>query len=326
MIPLVAPTITGHDRGYLRQRIADGLLDDESEVRRFEEKFAERVGCKGAVAVCSGTVALELALQVLDVGAVSIPTYSCVALRNATRRNAVTYLDSTFRVKDAQMTTPIRSGGAIVVHMFGKQTHVGLGSGEYLVEDFTLSLGGIECLIGRIGVCSTHASKMISTGRGGVVFSNDLHLLHEVRRLAYYETHTGTAHSYGMSSTQAALGVSQLAQLDAFIERRRTLAWRYSDAFEPAGIECPDPDCGSVFFRYMIAVDDPAGKVAQLAERGIEAGRGVNPLLHQLAGISDDRFPGAVNDWHRLLSVPVHLSITDVEAAYIAAQVVEVCA
>jgi perosamine synthetase len=319
MIPLVAPCITGRDRGYLRQRLSDGLLDDESEVRRFEEAFAERVGCDGAVAVCSGTVALELALEVLEVGAVSIPTYTCVALRTATRRHAVSYIDSRFDVSAARMMTPIGNRPAIITHMFGNETFVGVGAGEWLIEDWTLSFGGVASLVSHVGVCSTHESKMISTGRGGGVFSNNHALLERVRELV-------DARSVGMSATQAALGVSQLGQLDAFIERRRELAAGYSARFAEAGIECPDPDSGSVFFRYLIGVEDPEAKVAALAERGVEAGRGVFPPLHRLAGLSDDRFPGATECVNRILSVPCHPSITDEQAAYIYDKVVEVCA
>jgi perosamine synthetase len=321
MIPLVAPTITGHDRGYIRQRLGNGLLDSEAEVRRFEEAFAEYVGCAGAVAVCSGTIALELALHVLDISVVGIPTYSCVALRNATRRNAVTYLDSEFDVQNARMALEPCSGSLVVTHMFGMITTFTLNLLEHfrLIEDWTLSLGAAPCPVGDIGVCSTHESKMLSTGRGGMVFSNDDVVLEDVRALV-------NARSVGMSATQAALGISQLQQLDSFIERRRTLAYFYSDQFAAAGIACPDPECGSVFFRYLIAVDDPADAVACLAEDGIEAGRGVYPPLHRLAGLPDDRFPGATWCVNHLLSVPCHPSITDEQAAYIAEQVIQVCA
>lgn len=313
VIPLVAPTITKHDRGYLYDRIDAGLLEDESEVRRFEEAFAERVGCAGAVAVCSGTVALELALEVLGHGVVIIPTYACQALRTASWHGEASYVDSSFDVRTAQMS---QDAGDVLVHMFGRPTRRPLVG--FSVEDWTLSLGADLILGAPLGVCSTHASKMISTGRGGVVFGSIGWLLERVRELR-------EARSVGMSSTQAALGVSQFQQLDAFIARRRDDAARYTERFRAAGIDCPDADCGSVFFRYLIGVDDPAAKVAALAERGIEAGRGVYPPLHRLAGLPDEQFPGATESVNRLLSVPVHPSITDEQAAYIAEQVVRVC-
>lgn len=326
LIPLVAPTITKHDRGYLYDRIDAGLLENESEVRRFEEAFAERVGCEWAVAVNSGTSALIVALRALAISDVMIPSYSCVALRNAAEAGTISYMDSWFDVPEQRLTIGYPTGGAfsVVSHAFGREL---IMTWRPTIEDYTLSLGGVaQFSAQRLGVCSTHASKMLSTGRGGVIFGDDPELLADVCTLVHYEDHKGFGYSVGMSAMQAALGVSQLDQLDLFIERRRELAHRYTDAFRPAGIECPDADCGSVFFRYLISVTDPAAKLAKLAERGIEAGRGVYPPLHQLAGLSDDQFPGTMAAVNSLLSVPVHPSITDEQAAYIVEQVIQVCA
>jgi dTDP-4-amino-4,6-dideoxygalactose transaminase len=92
------------------------------------------------------------------------------------------------------------------------------------------------------------------------------------------------------------------------------------------GIECPNPDVESVFFRYLIGVTDPTDRVATLAERGIEAGRGVNPPLHRLLGLDPADFPGAEECWAKLLSVPVHPGLSDGQVEYITEQVLEVCA
>ncbi len=331
MIPLVSPTITRTDRDHLAHACYNGLLDSEVMVRRFEEAFAERVGCAGAVAVCSGTTALDLAMRVLDIGkwgVIDVPTYACSAIHNAAGlRVKVVFSDSTWDTRSAQMT----QNGGVMVHAFGRQNKwvTGDKSSGHVLEDWTLSLGGVPELGGLIGVCSTHASKMISTGRGGIVFSNDTALLDEVRRLAYYDDNPNGrlgAYSLGMTSMQAALGMSQLRQLDSFIERRREIAARYSVVFTEAGIECPDPACASVFFRYLISVSDPAGKVAKLAEHGIEAGRGVYPPLHRQLGLPDEDFPGATWCVEHLLSVPCHPMLTNRDVAFVAEKVVEVCA
>lgn len=314
MIPLVAPTITERDR----DAVARTNLKDDTDVGRFEEAFAERVGCGWAVAVSSGTAALSLAFRLLgfsdiDGRGVWLPTYACRALLDALPRGVyLNFGDSRYDVRNAKMN---QDDADITVHMFGRATDISSG----MIEDYTLSLGHDIDLLGNLGVCSTHASKMISTGRGGVVFGNDARLERPTRRVA---TRSGVL----MAAAQAALGVSQLSQLDGFIERRRELARFYSERFTKAGIECPDPDCGSVFFRYIIGVQDPAGKVAELAKHGIEAGRGVHPLLHQGFGLPDSEFPGAVESWNRNLSVPCHPGVTDEKARRIAAAVIEVCA
>lgn len=336
MIPLVAPTITRRDRDHLAHACYNGLLESEAMVRRFEEAFAGRVGCVGAVAVCSGSAALALALEALDCDP-SAPSYSCSAIFNAmiastgwswnyVAENCL--VDSSFDVRTAQM---VQHGSTIIVHAFGKATRMAT-TPHGPIEDWTLSLGVGHAGLGRgmkVGVCSTHASKMLSTGRGGVIFSNDEALLKEVRETAYYDSEPNGllgCHSLGMTSMQAALGLSQLQQLDRFIERRREIAHVYSAAFEAAGIECPDPDCGSVFFRYLIGVDDPADKLKKLAEHGIEAGRGVYPPLHRQLGLPDEQFPGATACVNRLLSVPCHPMLTSRDVEFVAAKVIEVCA
>lgn len=336
IIPLVAPCITDRDRTSVAAAVYQDALTSERWVRQYEEAFAARVGCVGAVAVCSGTEALRLALVMTlsGYGLPWLPTYACSALYNAAQAYAevghgiaAELLDVAFFVRKAQMIQP--HGCHIRVHAFGRETRIDDAGDLPPVEDYTLSLGGVPSLVGRVGVCSTHASKMLSTGRGGIVFSNDEALLAEVRALAYYDsTPNGTlgAHSLGMTSMQAALGLSQLAQLDGFIERRREIAAAYSNAFVNAPFEYPDPDCGSVFFRYLIGVDNPGEKVEALKALGVEAGRGVYPPLHRQLGLSDEAFPGATDCVNRLLSVPCHPSLSDADVAFVAEKVLEVCA
>jgi perosamine synthetase len=326
VIPLVSPTITDIDRRHLAARAYDDGAYAERTVREFEAAFAARVGCAGAVAVCSGTTALELTFP-MTFGRFSVPTYACSAVLNAASTRDTHHdpylVDGTFDVATATMTQMDKA--TLVVHAFGTSTK---GQSAPL-EDWTLSLGGVGALLGTLGVCSLHRSKMISTGRGGVVFSNDEALLQEVRERAYYDDSPNGrlgAQSLGMSPMQACLGLSQLRQLDDFIYRRREIAGHYTYAFQPAGIECPDIGTGSVFFRYLIAVDGPAAKVAALAEHGIEAGRGVYPPLHRQLGMSDDQFPGATWCVNHLLSVPCHPSLSDADVAFVASKVVEVCA
>lgn len=330
MIPLVAPCVTGKDRdGFMDAVLWRDVLDGgASEVRAFEEEFAEYVGCAGAVAVNSGTSALMTVLYAWDEDRIGIPSYTCRAVADAVRVFGweATLLDNQCDVAQAQfgLSGCLEGHRTVLTHMFGTET-VGVPTS---VHDITLSLGAVHAP--RLAVCSFNRDKMISTGRGGMIVSQDEAFLGRCRELAYYDQPSNGAYtpafSLGMTGMQAALGRSQLAQLPGFIERRKEIAARYTEAFSQVGIETPNKDVNSVFFRYIIGVDNPAERVRELAARGVEAGRGVNPPLHRLLGLSNDAFPGAEQCFSSLLSVPCHPSLTDANVEFVARQVLETCA
>ncbi len=325
MIPLVAPYYT------LKDNIGKAFEDD-SEVRAFEEEFAAYVGCRGAVAVNSGTDALIVASRAMGMPpGFQVPSFACRALLDAiaydgSNGNIVDNICDIPRADFSATFTEDTDLALMLPHMFGTASMV--PNDELVIEDITLSLGAVNP--DKIGVCSFHRDKMISTGRGGIIVAQDDGFLERCRELAYYDQpRNGTytpAFSFGMSGMQAALGRSQLKQLPGFIERRRDVAARYTAVFREVGIETPDPDVESTFFRYIIGVTDPGAKVAQLAERGIEAGRGVDPPLHRLVGLRNEDFPGAEECYSKLLSVPVHPGLSDEQVGYIIEQVVQGCA
>ncbi len=324
MIPLVVPSYSPADK-LLAQ------WDTDVQVRLFEEEFAEFVGCRGAVAVNSGTNALIVSLKACDDDpSVAIPSYSCRALLDATELfGGFDFMaDNVCDVRNAQfgMVAPDNDDGWMLLpHMFGTRSPRPSMNG--VIDDMTLSLGAVHSP--PIAVCSFHRDKMISTGRGGMIVAQDEDFLARCRDLAYYDQPANgkyrTAFSFGMTGMQAALGRSQLRQLPGFIERRRDIASRYTAAFSEVGIETPDPDVDSVFFRYIVGVDDPASKVRALAARGVEVGRGVNPPLHRLLGLDPSGFTGAEECFGKLLSVPVHPGLTDEQVQHVIVQVLEVC-
>jgi dTDP-4-amino-4,6-dideoxygalactose transaminase len=359
VIPLVKAMITDDDRSYIRERVADGLLDDETEVGRFEQAFAVRVRAGGAVAVNSGTSALQLALAALEVGhgaEVLMPSYTCVALLDAINECGATavLVDNEFDVErgrfhvdeaDLHRKLTPRARAIVVSHMFGTLAELHRWDvGIPVIEDVTLSLGAHVHgrpggSLSTVSVCSFHHSKMISTGRGGIVAASDDRMLTRLRELADYDRPVPgwrdrplrelrgsfqPAFSFAMSSMQAALGISQLRQLDRFIDRRLALATKYTDHFREAGFVCPDPstDRTNVFYRYMLDVGGEVPEVVRaLRDNEIEVGRGVYPPVHALLGLPDDDFPVTRRCVDRLISVPVHPSVTDEQADYICDQV-----
>lgn len=352
MIKLVQPVITETDTAYLCERMQAGLLDDEREVERFESEFARRVGTREGLAVNSGTSALHVALHALGVGPgdeVILPSYTCVALLHAVHACGATPVlaDNTCDVRHAdfhispeaiRQRLTSRTKAILVSHTFGTLLPVHqIDFGVPVLEDFTLSLGAEVSgrpagSLGTIGICSLHHSKMITCGQGGIVVSNDPELMARARRFATYDAPMEAwrttapdllrgryepAASYRMSALQAALGSSQLRQLNEFLAHRWCLAGKYTAAFEAAGVCCPlvPSDRSNAFFRYMIRLNQPVVPVIErLREKGIQAGRGVYPPLHALLGLPEEDFPGATECVQSLLSVPVHPAIVEPDA------------
>jgi dTDP-4-amino-4,6-dideoxygalactose transaminase len=177
---------------------------------------------------------------------------------------------------------------------------------------------------------------MIAALQGGIVVCRDAKTLEQVRllneydsvmdrwRLADEEKLRGTYHigfNFRMSALQAALANSQLRRLPQFIARRKEIASYYTRHFERLGMACPEvpPDESNVFFRYMVEVSTAVPTVlARLLQKGIQAGRGVYPPLHLLLGLPDEKFPEASRAMRKLISVPVHPSLSDREVEMIA--------
>lgn len=334
MIPLVGPHITWQDREYVKGRIDEGLLADETEVAALEQAFAARFGYAHAVATNSGTTALIVALETVTVPGdwVLIPSYTCRAVYDAVKGAGCTPILGDNRCDvvgaDYHLIADDDHGAPVTVlpHMFGRSPNASAHRGV-VIEDVTLSLGSPHPP-NNLAVCSLHADKMITAGRGGIILIPD-HLTEingEIRARVSYETHPDDltpAHSYAMSSLQAALAKSQLGRLGDLVEMRQQTAAYYTHRFTKEGFLCPEGDDGNVFFRYLIGVRDPAQACNDLADKGVEAGRGVYPPIHTLLGGPPMDGADACTGW--LLSVPIHPSVRGADAVRIADAVISTC-
>ena len=323
--------------------IRSGAIAQGAEVAAFERAAAARLGTAAAAAVSSGTAALELALRALDVGAgdeVVIPTYVCDALHHA-----VTRVGATPVLADASPLTLSVEGGevrrrlsartrcAIVPHAFGLAA--GLAAfgdlGVPIIEDCAQAIGAQDDgrpvgARGRLAVVSFYATKMVTTGEGGVV-AGPPELIARVRDLRQYDEHEDLAprFNYKMTDFQAALGRSQLARLDQFVGRRRAIAARYAAwlAGGPCGLP-PDPAGGRhVYHRFIVDLRRPVEPVIEaLGARGVAARRPVFRPLHRALGRSGYDAAGAL--WERRLSLPCYPRLSDEEVDRVAGAVLEV--
>jgi dTDP-4-amino-4,6-dideoxygalactose transaminase len=320
-IPLAEPVIGGNAAAYLEDCLRTNFVSSVGPyVTRFEEAFAATVGSRFAVACASGTAAIHLALHVLDVGPgdeVFVPTLTFVASANPVRYvgatpvlvdvEAATYnLDPGLVAQelDDRARRGVRQPAAIeVVHLLGHPAEIdplieaAERHGVTLFEDASEALGATYTTgplagravgsIGRIGCFSFNGNKLITTGGGGMLVTDDEGLARRARHLSTQARLPGRAYdhdemgyNYRLTNIAAALGLAQLEQLPELLGARRAIAARYDEAI--AGIEGlrPAPRASWAdpsFWLYTSALDEPANGTGRdavidaLAARSIEA-------------------------------------------------------
>jgi dTDP-4-amino-4,6-dideoxygalactose transaminase len=323
-------------------------------VREFEERFCRYLGAHGAVATNSCTSALVLALAAMEIGAgdeVAMPSYTCLAVANAVAQvgakprladNVYDARSMDFNVSAdslAKILTP-RTKAIVVPHMFGVSADMRkiLALGVPVIEDITLSLGvhygGRPIgLWGAMAVCSFHASKMMACGEGGMLVTGDADLYAKAlysnswsdeqpaARMQETTEHFQLRYNFHMSDIAAALGMSQLRKLPAFLQRRRELAALYSQRLSTKASLCVPmvDERPNVFFRFMVALQDGDVRdvLAKFRAVGIEAGRGVYPPLHRFFACPAERFPQAEHAAQTLVSIPLYPNLSDEQVEYV---------
>jgi perosamine synthetase len=331
LIAHARPTLDESDAERVARTVRSGFVAQGHEVEAFEAELAPRFGTAAAAAVGSGTAALELALRALGIAPddeVIIPSYVCDALYQAVARcGGVPVLadadpeTASLSALDARRRLTARTRCAIVPHAFGLATDVRAFAalGVPIVEDCAQALGATidgrpAGSAGAIAVASFYATKMLTTGEGGVV-TGPAALVARVRDARQYDERDDLAPRANakMTDMQAALGRGQLARLDGFIARRRAIADRYRAGLR--GLPCRTPPAAGerhVYHRFIITVDGSVDAVqASLAARGVAARRPVFRPAHRALGRTG--FPEADRLWAQSLSIPCYPALSDAD-------------
>jgi len=274
MIPIAKPYLTKKEAKAAYDTILTGWITQGPRVAEFEEKFAAYTGAKYAVAVSNCTTALHLAMIVSGIGAedeVICPSLSYIATANSIKYtgakpvfaevNPATYnLD----IADVEKKITDKTKGILLVHQIGMPADIDafkeLAAKHQLklIEDAACAAGSAY-KGSKIGshsglVCfSFHPRKVISTGDGGMITTNNeayyqrMKLLrqhgmsvndrvrHESAKIIF-EDHLELGYNYRMTDIQASVGIKQLEKLDWIVAKRRKIALKYHKAFK--GIDC----------------------------------------------------------------------------------------
>jgi dTDP-4-amino-4,6-dideoxygalactose transaminase len=207
------------------------------------------------------------------------------------------------------------------VHLFGRPARLEELPDLPLLEDAAGALGarrrGRACGgIGVLGCLSFHPRKIVTTGEGGAVTTNDERVADTVRELRHHGWHGSDLPrpglNYRLSDILCAVGIPQLARLDELLDARTRIAAGYTERLRDL-VETPTIDEGDVhgWQAYVIQVDGAADVIAALRGQGIEAQVGTY-ALHRLAAYRDQgEFPGASRVFDRAVALPFHTRLTD---------------
>lgn len=276
-VPLHEPDLKGNEQAYIKDCIHSTFVSTVGAyVGRFERCLIEYTGIRHAVAVVNGTAALHAALMAIGVGVgdeVLVPALTFVATANAVAYTGAVphfvdseertlgvdpdklaaYLSSVAQIDKngcSNRHTGRRIKAVIPMHTFGHPVDIDRLCDvcqQYsisVIEDAAEALGSLYKGRhvggkGRMSILSFNGNKIITTGGGGAILTNDTQLAEDLRHLTttaklphrWTYHHDQVAFNYRMPNLNAALGCAQIERLPHMVEKKRRLAERYADAF-----------------------------------------------------------------------------------------------
>lgn len=321
------PTFYKKDANLFKSIFESSRIASGDIVRDFEKRFSNYIGCAGAIATNSGTSALHSSLLALNIGKddeVIIPSYVCVSVLDAINYiNArpilvdIDYDSFNISAKDTKRKITKKTKALIMPHMFGLPCDIDgfLKLGVPIIEDCAQSLGAKyknrpTGSFGLISIFSFYATKLITTGYGGMVVSDSKKLLDRIRDLNEPNKRRNykIRYNYKMSELQAALGINQLKNLRNFIKKRKEVARAYTLALSRCNLEIPakKDDRDHVFYRYVVKTEKAAFIKKQLKKNGIEVIPPVYKPLHRYLSMNKNNFPNTERVYREVVSLPLY--------------------
>jgi perosamine synthetase len=267
MIPIAKPYLTTEDAQAAYDTILTGWITQGPRVVEFEENFAQYTGAKYAVALSNCTTGLHLAMIVAGIGAgdeVICPSMSYIATANSVKYVGANPIfaevnpeNYNLDIEDVKRRITPKTKAILLVHQIGMPADINAfralcdSHNIILIEDAACAIGS-SYQGNKIGshsdlVCfSFHPRKVISTGDGGMVTTNNEAFYNRMKLLRQhgmsvndrvrhssskiiFEDHIEVGYNYRMTDIQAAVGIKQLAKLDWIVEERRKIAERYAN-------------------------------------------------------------------------------------------------
>jgi perosamine synthetase len=333
VVRLAWPDVGAEEAAAVAEVLETGHLTMGRKVAEFEGLLATACEVEHAVAVSSGTAALHLAVLALGLqpgDEVIVPAYTFPATANvvalAGLKPVLVDVDPVTMNIDPARVEPTRRTKAIVpVHLFGRPARLEELPALTLIEDAAGALGarrsGRACGgLGLVGCLSFHPRKIVTTGEGGAVTTNDAGLADAVRQLRNHGWSPPPLAdmpvpglNYRLSDVLCAVGIPQVVRLEELLATRERIATGYTERLADLPVVLPSADEGDRhgWQAYVIQVERRDEVLAALRAQGIEAQIGTY-TLHRLSAYADQgAFPGAEHAFERALALPFHSRLAD---------------
>ena len=327
MINHSKPYLTSDDISCIQQALESGNIAKGEKVKSFEHEIAKYVKASSAFATGSGTSALTLALMALGVKGndeVILPTYVCKNVMDAVNNSgAIPVLcdignEWNMTAGNVKAKISFKTKAIVAVNIYGIRADIkGIKElGFAVIEDCCQSLGAKSegnafGNVSEITMYSFQATKLLTTGEGGALATNDAAIAARIKELI-----VNNAIASPMSDIQAALGLSQLNKYEIMLKTRKKIALRYCNEIKAARARLPHSLLDkSIFFRFPILIDDLDFEKTQhdFHAKGVHVRHGVDSLLHRNNGMSDNDYPNAVRAFNNTLSIPIYPALKESE-------------
>lgn len=349
MIPVNEPLLTGNEKKYVMECLDTGWISSEGHfVKKFENDMATYVNRKYAVAVSNGTTALEAAFVAIGVGPgdeVILPTFTIISCANAVIKTGATPVlvdcnADTFNMTASMIEAKItnKTKAILVVHTYGlpcdMDSILDLAKKHNLkvIEDSAEMLGQEykhkKCgSFGDISILSFYANKIVTTGEGGMILTDDLKLADRCRSLRNlcFNTEKRFSHNeigsnFRMTNVQAAIGCAQLEQIDKAIAKKRWIGETYKKYLSKSqGLKFAVdlPYAKNIYWVFPIVIEQSADELAKtLKQNGIDTRpffwcMHEQPVFISMGLFKDESYKNAERLSRKGLYLPSGLAITE---------------
>ena len=313
MIPIYEPHFFGNEKKYLKECIDTNWVSSQGAfIKKFEGLISKYHNTKYAIATSNCTTGLHLAIKSLSIGPgdeVICPDLTFISPANMIALSGANLVlvdihPETLTINPEFIEDKItdKTKAIMVVHQFGHAAHmdeimaIASKYGLKIIEDNAESIGGkyknkLLGTFGEISVFSFFGNKIITTGEGGAILTDDKNIAIKCRELRDHGmsiekkySHTDLGYNYRMTNMQAALGVAQMEKLDQILDLRTAQMEYYYDQlsdFKPISLRRFYKWCDPVHWLTTISLKEGYSRddlILFMKLKGIDTRQMINPV------------------------------------------------